>query len=83
MLATWGRVAALEARVKLRGAQSERLTPLGYDRAWNRFWLLGTLLPASPGAASHLITCQNNVQSCRSSSHFSLVPVNPASGWQV
>ena len=51
VVATYRRISELEARVKQHAARSDRLTPLGYDRAWNRFWLLGSLLPGSCGQA--------------------------------
>lgn len=49
LIATHKKISQLEARVKEREGQSDRLTPLGYDRCWNRFWILGAQLPGGSG----------------------------------
>ena len=49
IVAALGRISELEARLKQSAGQTDRLVPLGYDRHWNRFWVLGSLLPGSSG----------------------------------
>lgn len=49
VVTTYKRISELEERVKRRAKQHDRLASLGYDRCWNRYWVLGSLVPGSCG----------------------------------
>jgi hypothetical protein len=49
-----GRCEALSA---LLAHAASRREPLGYDRHWARYWLLGAFTPKHPGAVSCLAGC--------------------------